>query len=293
MSNVSRITSRRNQHVEAVQLLRRRRGREQTGLFVGEGMRQIDRALRAGLVLRQLFVCPQVLGQAVIDGWPSGLALRPGQEVELFEVNESVLSKLAYRENPQGVVAVFEQRRWDMAQVISPPPAAVADLWLVSVGATKPGNVGAMARTAAAAGAQGLLLADAVVDIYNPNAICASTGAVFSLPVIGAGSDAILTALAQREVSIVAADPGAAVRHTQVDLTGPTALVIGGEDQGLDDTWRAAASQGHGKLVSIPMAGGDVDSLNAASAAAVLLYEAVRQRRDGPADASENGRGSG
>ncbi len=286
MSNIDQITSRRNQHVRAVQLLRRRRGREQTGLFVGEGMREIDRALRSGMVIRQLFTCPQVLGSVVIDGWPSGLADRPREQVELFEVNESVLSKLAYRENPEGVVAVFEQRRWDMAQVIS-PDAAGADLWLVSVGATKPGNVGAMARTAAAAGAQGLLLADAVVDIYNPNAIHASTGAVFSLPVIGAGSEAILAALVQRDVFLVAADPGAEVRHTQVNLTGPTALIIGGEDKGLNDSWRAAASQGHGKLVSIAMVDCSVDSLNAASAAAVLLYEAVRQRQS--VDTPENG----
>jgi TrmH family RNA methyltransferase len=153
---------------------------------------------------------------------------------------------------------------------VPPDPTLV----LVAVGIEKPGNLGAMARTADAAGADALLVADAQADPWNPNAIRASTGAVFTLPIVEA-SAADVAALPMKKVAAVL---GATTRHTDVDYSGPIAFLIGAEDEGLDDAWRALADT----HVEIPMQGAATDSLNAGAAAAVLLFEAVRQRETTP-----------
>jgi TrmH family RNA methyltransferase len=188
----------------------------------------------------------------VLPDWPHG-----GEEV-----TPRVLAKMSYRAEPEGVVAVFP----------TPPSETPADatLLLVAVGIEKPGNLGALARSADAAGADALLVADAVTDAWNPNAIRASTGAVFTLPVV----DVTLADVAALPQQRVAAVLGAQTRHTDIDLTAPTAILLGAEDEGLAASWRAIAD----REVSIPMHPRSVDSLNAATAAGILLFEAVRQR---------------
>jgi TrmH family RNA methyltransferase len=240
------------------------RERRATGLFVAEGRRAVTRALEAGLTLRELYVCP------ALDR-PGAAPMTPGKGAAVFEVTDALLRKMAYQENPEGVLGVFEQAGKSLDDL--GPARGGAELWLVAVGLAKPGNLGAMARTAAVAGATGLLVADGVVDIYNPNAIRASTGAVFTLPIAAAPSGEIRQFLSGRGVRIIAAAPGAKAAYTRADLTGPVALVIGAEDTGLDDAWLGA-----GETVRIPMQAGAVDSLNAGVAAAVLLFEARRQR---------------
>ncbi|MCX5660446.1 MAG: hypothetical protein NTW19_12090 [Planctomycetota bacterium] len=165
----------------------------------------------------------------------------------------------------------------------------MAELWLVAVWTQKPGNLGAMARSAEAAGATGLLVADAVVDAFNPNALRSSTGAVLAFPILGGTTPEILAFLAGRGVRVYAASPEATTPYSRVDLVGPTALVIGPEDSGLDDRWRAAATSG---LIAIPMRGKLVDSLNASACAAVLLFEAVRQRQEASGGASGGASGA-
>ena len=228
--------------------LRKARERRRDGLLVAEGTREVDRALAAGLAPRALYVAPELLPDARYDG--------------AEEVSVRVLAKMAYRAEPEGVVGVFEVPRHAL------PPDAT--LLLVAVGIEKPGNLGAMARTADAAGADALLVVDAQSDPWNPNAIRASTGAVFSLPVVDATRDE-LARLPQQKV---AATLGARVRHTDADYTRPTAFLVGAEDTGLPAGYRALADV----EVEIPMRGTAADSLNASAAAAVLLYEAVRQR---------------
>jgi TrmH family RNA methyltransferase len=169
---------------------------------------------------------------------------------------------MAYRADPEGVIAIVEAPRRELPRG--------GTLYLVSVGIEKPGNLGAMARSAEAAGADALLVAEAQADVWNPNAIRASTGAVFGLPVV----EATLAEIAGLGVGLVAAVVGAAARYTEVDLTAPTAFLVGAEDRGLGEAWRRAADV----EVSIPVRGGGADSLNAATAAAILLFEAVRQR---------------
>ena len=226
--------------------LRKSRERRRAGLFVVEGRREVERARAAGLRIVATYVAPELIE------WPDSAE----------EVSERVLRKMSYRAEPEGVLAVVEAPRREL------PTSGT--LYLVAVGVEKPGNLGAMARTADAAGADALVVADAEADPFNPNAIRASTGAVFTLPVV----EATLDQVRALDVQLVAAVIGAATRHTDADLTRPTAIAIGAEDEGLDDRWRAAADL----HVEIPMRGRTVDSLNAANAAAILLYEAVRQR---------------
>ncbi len=225
--------------------LRKARERRRERLFVAEGPREVTRALEAGLRVRAVYHAP-----ALLD-WDEG-----------EEVAERVLAKMSYRAEPEGVIAVVEIP----ARTIPRDPT----LLLVAVGIEKPGNLGAMARTADAAGADALLVAGSRSDPWNPNAIRASTGAVFSLPVIDATYDDVAALTLQKVAAVV----GAPTSHTEVDLTRPTAVVVGAEDEGLDERWRALADE----QVAIPMRARTVDSLNAAMSAAILLFEAVRQR---------------
>jgi TrmH family RNA methyltransferase len=243
------ITSLENPRVREVVRLRKARERRREGVFIAEGVREVERALAAGLVLRQIFHAPELL-----PDWA------PGTSVE--EVSARVLAKMSYRDEPEGLLAVFET-----------PSRAIpagATLLVVAVGIEKPGNLGAIARSADAAGADGLLVAEGEVDPWNPNAIRASTGSVFTLPIVAATRDEV-AALEQQKVAAVL---GAATRHTDADLTAPTAFLVGAEDTGLDAAWRETADL----QVEIPMSGAAADSLNASAAAAVLLFEAVRQR---------------
>ena len=243
---LSVITSVDNPRVKEVLRLRKARARRAAGLFIAEGPREVERARAAGLTIAATYFAPALIS------WDDG-----------EEVDERVLRKMSYRDEPEGVVAVVEI-----------PQRAIPEhstLLLVAVGIEKPGNLGAMARTADAAGADALLVGDAECDPWNPNAIRASTGSVFSLPIIESTA-ADVAALPHMKV---AALPDATVAFTAPDYTGPTAFLVGAEDSGLEHAWQAMADS----RVVIPMRqGAAADSLNASTAAALLLYEAVRQR---------------
>jgi TrmH family RNA methyltransferase len=205
----------------------------------------VERARAAGLTIVATYFAPELLA------WDEG-----------EEVSERVLGKMAYRSEPEGVLAVVEAPSRELPRE--------GTLYLVAVGIEKPGNLGAMARTAEAAGAAALVVAEAQADVWNPNAIRASTGAVFTLPVV----EASLQDVKGLGVQLVAAVVGAPTRYTDADLARASAIVVGAEDDGLDARWREAADV----AVAIPQRGTATDSLNAATAAAILLFEAVRQR---------------
>jgi len=243
------ITSLDNARVREVLRLRRSRERRRAGLFVAEGAREVERARAAGLAVVATYFAPELVV------WPHG-----GEEV-----SERVLRKMAYRAEPEGVLAIIEAPRRELPRD--------GRLYLVAVGIEKPGNLGAMARSADAAGADALVVAEAAADPWNPNAIRASTGAVFTLPVVEATVEE-MTAL---DAELVAAVVGAPTSYTDADLAGSVAIAVGAEDVGLDARWAAAASV----HVAIPVRGATADSLNASAAAAVLLFEAVRQRARG------------
>lgn len=277
MASTQLISSTDNPKVKAAAKLQQGRHRRATGLFVVESLRDLDRAIAAGLAVQQLFYCPTLLGDQV-----AAIYVDRASAGENYEVTESVVRKLAYRENPAGIVAVIEQPQWTFDSISWRDDS----LLLVAQGLTKPGNLGAIARTAAAAGCAAVIVADAVIDPFNPNAIRASTGAVFALPIICADSDACRTMLRQHSVdSFAAALSSNSVTHTRADYANRCAIIIGTEDQGLTDDWLDFCSdQGNehaseqGAIISIPMATSAIDSLNASVAAGVLLFEVIRQR---------------
>ncbi len=276
------LTSLDNPRVKAVVRLREHRQRKKTGLFIAEGEREISRALAAGLQ-----PCEIYLASAIASSQVTSLAQQAVTHgANLWNITEPLLRKMAYCENPEPILAVFKQPAWKLSDF----PNLRSDersirlgasrrlLWLVAVGVEKPGNLGAMARSAEAAGCAGLLVADGVVDSFNPNAIRSSTGAVFSLPVVGGTSDEVIKALRREKIKIFAAAVGAKLPYTQADLTDRVALVIGAEDRGLPKSWIDAAAPSGGDTIGVPMQSSIVDSLNASVTAGILLFEALRQR---------------
>lgn len=261
-----RITSTANPRVKQAQRLRDHRERTAQGRFLIDGRRELLAALAAGVKVRQAFVCPELPSAASLT--ETIQALRQ-YGAELLEVSPAVMQRLAYGQRNEGVVAVAEAQPSQLEQLRLPQPALVA----VLEGVEKPGNLGAILRSADAAGVAAVLLADTPTDIYNPNCIRASQGALFHVPVCAAGGEQIWSWLTRRQFRLFAARVDAAVEYTRADLRGNVALVLGSEAHGLSKRWRATEVTG----IRLPMLG-HADSLNVAAAAAVLFYEALRQR---------------
>jgi RNA methyltransferase, TrmH family len=264
-----RITSARNPRVRAALDLSSARERARRGLFAVEGAREIGRALAAGLRPVEAFWLPAPelsgAGATVVD------ALRAAPGLAAAEVSRAVFDRLAVRAGADGVYAIFAR----------PAPVGMDDLrlpaapLLVAVeGVEKPGNLGALLRVADGAGAAALVLLDGTVDPVNPNVIRASLGTVFAVPVVVASSAGFRRWCTGHGIGVFAAALAEdAVGYAAADYTGPAALLLGSEAHGLAPYWLRAADV----LVRIPMRG-TADSLNVATAGAVLLYEAVRQR---------------
>jgi TrmH family RNA methyltransferase len=263
------VTSLQNSRVKEAIKLRKRTVREETGLFLIEGYRETRRAVENGIQVNSFFYCPSLFQGA---NEPAVLADARARGADLTECSEPVFRKMAYRDRPEGLLAVAVQRRWRIEEVRLP----AAPLVVVAEGIEKPGNLGSILRSADAAGADAVLVPDAVTDPYNPNAVRASIGTLFTVPVVCLESAEGMRWLRERGVQIVAATPAATVAFTEADLTGPTAIVVGTEQVGLSRPWLEAADC----RVRIPMHG-QADSLNVANAATLLLFEAVRQRGDG------------
>jgi TrmH family RNA methyltransferase len=261
------ITSPANPRVKALVRLRDRREREQEGRFLIEEPLVIARARAAGQPFLEIWACPDLLsaeGAALYD------ALRR-DGVAAVEAPAVVMHKLAYRERSEGLLAVAPRRLRqleDLELPVSPPP-----LLVVLEDIEKPGNLGAVLRIADGVGAHAVL-AVGHADLDNPNVLRASRGAFFTVPTVAAPREELLAWLRAHDVRVLAASPDGAHLWDDCDLTTPVALVLGAEHGGLSPMLRAACDG----TVCIPMHGAG-DSLNVATAAAVLLYEAARQRR--------------
>lgn len=267
------ITSTANPRVKALVRLQKRSERDTTGRFLVEGVREAGRAVAAGVEVETLVVCADL----VPPGGAEVVRAARATGAEALEVGEAVFRRVSGRSGgADGVLLVA--RTPDTA--LDDLALGATPLVLVAAGIEKPGNLGAMLRSAAAAGADALVLADPVTDVFNPNVVRASMGALFTVPVgVGAAADVVAWARG-RGLRLVVTTPHATAAHWDAPLAGPAAVVIGSEAEGVDRTWFGAADD----LVTIPMPGTEpgahgVDSLNAASTAAVLLFEAVRQRR--------------
>jgi RNA methyltransferase, TrmH family len=266
------ITSPANPRVKQLVVLRHRRARDRAGVTLVEGYAELDLALSAGARPLTLYVCPGLAG----DGAQRMIDRVAGLGAEVVRVSRPVFGKIAYRESPDGWLAVVPAVP---AGLSSLDPGA-RPLVLICEGVEKPGNLGAILRTADAAGVAAVIAADPVTDWGNPNVVRASKGTVFSVPVASASTAEVLTWAAERSLTVVAAAPDGDVLLTEADMSGPTAIVVGSEARGLPDVWLERAST----RVRIPMFG-RADSLNVATSAAILVYEAVRQRLASPAAA--------
>ncbi len=260
------ITSLTNPHVKQAVKLRQRSHRDELGLLLIEGYREVKRALDNGFFPEELYFAPE-LYQGTNE--PALIARCAERGVILFECASGVFQKMSYRDRPDGLLAVARQPRLALATLEVPTPALV----IVAEAIEKPGNLGTILRSADAAGVHAVLVSDRCTDIYNPNVVRASIGTLFSLPVVEAPTEETLAWLQARDIQLVAAMPAAESLYTEVDLTRPTAIVVGTEQYGLSEAWQQAAHV----QVRIPMLG-QADSLNVASAATILLYEAQRQR---------------
>ena len=255
------ITSTQNQRIKHLLLLQQKSAqRRADGLFVVEGRREVEHCLEAGFTLRTAFVCEE------IDEAPLSLP----QDVEVVPVSRNVYERIAYRGGTEGIVAVVEVRKAELTDLkLSSSPLIVV---LESV--EKPGNLGAVLRSADAAGADAVIVCDPLTDLYNPNLIRSAVGALFTVPCVACSTEECISFFKKKGIQILTAQLQDSKLYYDTPMTGPTAIVMGTEATGLTDQWREAADA----HIRIPMLG-QLDSLNVSVSAAILLYEAVRQRQ--------------
>jgi len=258
---MEKITSFQNIWVKKVQALRESRERRESGLTIIDGVREIKRAFEAGIIFDKVFY---------VKGLQESLLKQLStRKIECIEVGDKVMEKLAYGERHEGIIALAK-----------PPILTLKDLKLtnhplvvVLESLEKPGNLGAILRTCDGVGVEAVLVCDPKTDIYNPNVIRSSTGVIFSTPVVCASPSEITSFLKTKKIKICASAPLAQKLYTQADFKGAWAIVMGSEDQGLSDAWLKQADLS----IKIPMKG-KADSLNVSISAAIILYEAFRQR---------------
>jgi TrmH family RNA methyltransferase len=266
------IESPANPRIKAAARLRERRERDATGLTLVDGGREALRALEAGAIVETAFVCRPLIAtnaaKRVVEKVEQ--AFEPfGASIDVVEVSERAFEKLAYGGRSDGVVLMVRAPRTSLGDLDLPPDPLV----VVTEDVEKPGNVGAILRSADGVGASAVIAAGGT-DLFNPNVIRASVGTVFTVPVAAAPAGEVAAWLRARGLRVVATRVDADRLHVDADLSGPVAIVLGSEAEGLSDEWRAPDVE----AVRLPMSG-VADSLNVSVAGAVLLYEAWRQRR--------------
>jgi TrmH family RNA methyltransferase len=272
-----KLTSPQNPQVKALIRLRHRRARDQQGLTVIEEPLVLRRAWESGYPLQTVFFCPEQMSSQARELLEDlRAAVQVGQtDVKLVELGANLLRKAAYRDQPDGLLAVAPQQRRSLEDLT----LGEQSLLLVLENVEKPGNLGAVLRIADGVGADAVLVTGEGTDLYNPNVLRASRGAFFTVPAVHCHVGEARDFLHEQGLRVMATTPAADTAYTAADLTGPVALVLGCEHDGLSEAWlKDPGSQ----AVRIPMQGRG-DSLNVSTAAAVILYEAMRQRAGGAA----------
>ena len=252
---------------QIINLQKKSRDRRKTGLFVIEGIRELNIALQSGYSIKTLLYCKEVTPENTITNLLKDVNL----QVERIEISKQVYEKLAYRASTEGVIAVVHAKEHDLISLkkqISTTP-----LLLIAEAPEKPGNIGALLRTADAANLDGVIIANPKTDLYNPNTIRSSVGCIFSMPIATGTTSEIIQFLQGNNIAIYSAILQDSKRYTDMDFTQSSAIVVGTEDLGLSQEWREASTQN----ISIPMQG-KIDSMNVSVAAGILIFEAKRQR---------------
>lgn len=260
------ITSTSNQRVKDVAKLRDRRQREKQHRFLIDGARELLRAISAGIELSEVFVCESVCHS---DDAREVLNLLSQSGVTRWDVTPQVFAKLAFGERAEGVLAVAPTPMRELSRLQLPATPLVA----VLEGVEKPGNLGAVLRSADAAGVSALIVADGRTDLFNPNAIRASLGTIFTVPIASATSDETAAWLREHSIPCYAARVDGALLYTAVNWHHPSAIILGSEAAGVSSLWH----ESNVTSIRLPMLG-VADSLNVSATAAVLFYEALRQR---------------
>ena len=260
------ITSTANQAVKDLVKLRKTAKRKEKDLVLVDGQREVVVAIGAGWVVERLFVCEKILKKT-----KNFQVYLKDNEVKLTLVSEEVFQKISLKEKPDGVLATFFPKHQDISSLVLPERPLVIILESVE----KPGNIGAIIRTAAAAGVHLIIINSNQTDIYNPNTIRSSEGEVFTQKIVKMSAQDTVLWLKKNKIKPFGAIVDGAKDYTKTDLSGPVALVLGSEASGLSTFWRNEVKE----KIRIPMAG-KIDSLNVSVAAAVIAFESLRQRRE-------------
>ncbi|MCX6171473.1 MAG: RNA methyltransferase [Flavobacterium sp.] len=260
---MKQITSAQNPYIKSlIQLQEKAKARKQSGTFLIEGMREIELAIKGNYELETLLFVPEVINNLQIFK-------SPNLQIELIEISKEVYQKLAYRDTTEGIIAVAKTKSLQLSELkLSKNPLIV-----IMEAIEKPGNIGAMLRTCDAANVDAVIIANPKTDLYNPNIVRSSVGCLFTNQIAMATTEETINFLIQNKINFYSATlQNSTSYHTQ-DFTQPTALVVGTEAIGLTKPWRDQATQN----IIIPMQG-EIDSMNVSVAAAILIFEAKRQR---------------
>lgn len=260
------ITSAQNPKIKKLLLLQKKSAeRRKEGLFVVEGKREIFHCVNARMEIVSLFYCREILGDDIVTTLFNNIAIQP----RCFEITKEIYEKIALRGSTEGIIAEVRTRESGLStlQLDNNP------LLMVVESVEKPGNLGAILRSADAANADAVIVCDPLTDLYNPNLIRSSLGAIFTVPCIACTSDECIAFLKQKGIRILTAQLQDSQLYYDTDMRPGTAIVMGTESTGLTEKWRQAADA----HIRIPMLG-SLDSLNVSVSAAILLFEAVRQR---------------
>lgn len=259
------ISSSQNPFIrQLVQLKDKSRERKKTGLFLIEGVREISLALKGGYELETLLFNPELFSEEQLNHLTN-------KQLNTIEVSKEVYEKLAYRDTTEGILAVAKIKTHVLTDLKF---HTKNPLILVAEAPEKPGNIGALLRTADAANVDAVIIANPKSDLYNPNIIRSSVGCVFTNKVAVGSTSEIIAFLKAKNISIYCAALQASVNYTTQDFTNPTAIVVGTEATGLSNAWLDNATQN----IIIPMQG-EIDSMNVSVAAGILIFEAKRQRK--------------
>lgn len=267
MQKAEIITSPQNPKIKALKKLEKASERKEQNLVLIEGLREAVLAHRAGYQLTQLFICKEVFTDSA--AYPLNELQTTNHKPQTFEISKAVYDSLAYRETSEGIIVTAIPRKLTLDSLALPENPLI----LVIEAVEKPGNLGAMLRTADAAGVDAVIICDPKTDVYNPNVIRSSVGTVFTNQLAVCETEGALKFLKQKKIKTYAAELTASLWHYEGDYKKPTAFVVGTEATGLRETWMKAADV----RIKIPMLG-KIDSLNVSVSAGILLFEARRQR---------------
>ncbi len=260
---MKQITSAHNPFIKSLVILQEKaKARKQSGTFLIEGIREIELAIKGNYELETLLFLPELITE-------QQLAKITKNKVEVIEISKDVYQKLAYRDTTEGIIAVAKTKSLRLSDLKLPENPLI----LVLEAIEKPGNIGAILRTADAAKIDAVIIANPKTDLYNPNTVRSSVGCLFTNQIASGTTEEVIAFLKQKNISIYSATlQNSTSYHTQ-NYTTPTAVVVGTEATGLSELWRKEATQN----IIIPMQG-EIDSMNVSVAAAILIFEAKRQR---------------